>query len=145
MLSVLILDCNVDPLVLRALVRLFIETATEELFVVTVPLNDVIEEASDELLVFIELPSVVIELAREEDAVTTVLLVVVRDAAIEELLVVMLLASPSILKAAELLLVVTVPLRDVMEEFKDADAFLKEELRVVNWTAIEELNVVNVL
>jgi hypothetical protein len=79
-----------------------------------------------------ELPRVVMELASDDDAFTTVLFVVVREAAIEELFVVILLARPSILRAAEPLFVVTVPLREVIEEFRDADAFLKEELRVVN-------------
>lgn len=138
-------DCSVEPLEFKALVRLFIDTATEELFVVTVPFNEVIDEAREELLVLIELFSVVIELAKEEDAVTIVLFVVVSDAAIEELLVVMLLARPSILKAAELLFVVTVPLREVIEEFNEEEAVLNDELKFVNWTAIEELKVVKVL
>lgn len=120
-----------DPLVFKALVKLLIETATEELLVVTVPLKEVIDDASEELLVLIELPRVVIELAREDDAFTTVLFVVVRDAAIEELFVFILLASPSILRAAELLFVVTVPLNEVIDEFKEEDAVLNEELNVV--------------
>ncbi len=51
-----------------------------------------------------------------------VLFVVVILAASEELFVVILLASPSILNAALELFVVTVELRDVIEEFKDEDA-----------------------
>jgi len=130
-LSVLILDCKLDPLVFKALVRLLIDTATDELFVVTVPVKEVIEDAREELLVFMELPRVVIELANEDEAFTTVLFVVVRDAAIDELFVLILLARPSILRAAEPLLLVTVPLSEVTEEFNDADAILKEELIVV--------------
>lgn len=132
LLRVLILDCKVDPLVFKALVRLLIEMATEELLVVTVPLNEVIEDAREELFVFIELPSVVIELASDEDEFTIVVLVVVKEAAIEELFVVILLAKPSILSAAELLFVVTVPLKEVTEEFRDADVVLNEELNVTN-------------
>jgi hypothetical protein len=66
--------------------------------------------------------NVVILPARDEDVVVAVLFVVVILAASEELFVVILLASPSILNAALELFVVTVELRDVIEEFKDEDA-----------------------
>ncbi len=60
--------------------------------------------------------------ARDEDVVVAVLFVVVMLAAREELLDVILLTSPSILNAALELLVVTVELSEVIEEFKDEDA-----------------------
>jgi hypothetical protein len=65
---------------------------------------------------------VVILPARDEDVVVAVLFVVVMLAAREELLDVILLTSPSILNAALELLVVTVELSEVIEEFKDEDA-----------------------
>jgi len=65
---------------------------------------------------------VVILPARDEDVVVAVLFVVVMLAASEELLDVILLTSPSILNAALELLVVTVELSEVIEEFKDEDA-----------------------
>lgn len=137
-------DRILDPLVFKALVKLFNETATELLFVVTVPDNEVIDEAKEELFVFIELPIVVIELANDEDAFVIVEFVVVIDAAIEELLFTIVLNNPSILNAAELLFVVTVPLKEVTEELRDADVVLKEELNVVKLVAADELNVVSV-
>lgn len=69
--------------------------------------------------------------ARDEELLTTVVLVVVIVAANDELLVFMLLCSPSILVAALELFVVIVPFIAVMDEFREADVLLKEELSVI--------------
>jgi hypothetical protein len=45
---VVILDANDALLLLTTLVRVFIEVAAEALFVVTVPLNDVMEDFNEE-------------------------------------------------------------------------------------------------
>lgn len=87
-----------------------------------VPCVLVIELARDELLsVTIESMEVILP-ASEELVVTAVLSVVVRLAARDELAEFIVLERPSIFRAAEELLVVTVELREVIEEFRDADA-----------------------
>lgn len=69
--------------------------------------------------------------AREDELFTTVVLVVVIVAAKDELFVFILLCNPSILVAALELFVVIVPFIVVMDEFREADVLLKEELSVI--------------
>lgn len=89
---------------------------------VIVPCVLVIELANEELLL-VTLESILVILpASEELVVAEVEFVVVMLAAKEELLAFTLLCSPSIFNAADALFVVTVELREITEEFSDADA-----------------------
>lgn len=88
---------------------------------VTVPDRVVMDDASDALLFVTLDPIVVTRPANDDDSVVAVLSVVVTDAAKDELAVLMLDCSPSILVAADELLLDTVPLNVVIEEFNEAD------------------------